>query len=209
MKSTLTFLALCAGVLVAQAAGAPDLATERAERDRIGAERSQAEAAFAAREQECRERFAVTACLDAARRERRAALDRLRVQQDVLDEADRKRRAAQRVEEIRNNVSAEEAKRRDIAERQRLKAKQQAEAASTEAVAVSAPAAPASRAGRPAAVAHRKASAPDPRRAQEYEQRQTDAKAHREAVVRRNAERAAKGKPAKPLPTPGAASAPT
>jgi hypothetical protein len=41
-----------------------------------------------------------------------------------------------------------------------------------------------------------------------YESRARAAQAHREAVERRNAERAAKGKLAKPLPLPDAASAP-
>ena len=207
MKPALVSIALCAAV-TAYAGDVPDLAAERAERDRISAERQHAQEVFAARERECRDRFAVTACLDAARRDRRAALDRLRLQQDALDEVDRKRRAAQRIEEIRSNISADEAKRRDIEQRQRAKALQQAEAASAAASAPEAPAAPAPRASAVAAQPHRTASAVDPRKVQAYEQRQADAKAHREAAARRNAERAAKGKPANPLPTPGAASLP-
>jgi hypothetical protein len=207
MKPGLVLIALCAAV-AAYAGDVPDLAAERAERERISAERQHAQEVFAARERECRDRFAVTACLDAARRDRRAALDRLRLQQDALDEVDRKRRAAQRIEEIRSNVSAEEAKRRDIEQRQRAKALQQAEAAASAASAPEPPAAPAPRASAVAAQPHRAASAVDPRKVQAYEQRQADAKAHREAAARRNAERAAKGKPANPLPTPGAASLP-
>ena len=208
MKPALVSIALCAAV-TAYAGDVPDLAAERAERDRISAERQHAQEVFAARERECRDRFAVTACLDAARRDRRAALYRLRLQQDALDEVDRKRRAAQRIEEIRSNVSADEAKRRDIEQRQRAKALQQAEAAASTASAPEPPAAPpAPRASAVAAQPHRTASAVDPRKVQAYEQRQADAKAHREAAARRNAERAAKGKPANPLPTPGAASLP-
>ncbi len=89
-----------------QAADAP------AERARIAAERAEVEQAFFARERECRARFLVNACLDAAGRERRRALGHLRQQEMLLDEARRKERAAQRIQSIRGKVSRDDARRR-------------------------------------------------------------------------------------------------
>ena len=87
----------------AAAAAADD---SRAERDRIAREREEVKLRYAEREGECRQRFVVTACVDAARTERREALDHLDEQQRVLDEAQRKRRAAERMERIRGKIDA-------------------------------------------------------------------------------------------------------
>ena len=204
MKFVFILLALCAVMLASpqvRAADAAEPVVERDERARMNAERSLADAEFALRERGCYQKFAVTACLDAARRERQNTLDRLRLRQDALDEAKRKRRAAQRIENIRSNVSTEEAKVRDSAVRQRQKVARQVGVAESSAAAASAGSAA-------SAAQSAKSKVADPLRAQEYEQRQGEAQAHREAVARRNAEHAAKGKVAKPLPTPGAASAP-
>jgi hypothetical protein len=54
--------------------------------------------------------------------------------------------------------------------------------------------------------AHR--TADEERRKAEFEARTRSAQAHREAVERRNAQRAASGKKVAPLPVPDAASAP-
>jgi len=204
MKCNPRFLILCLslGCLHGARADSPD--SDRSERERIRAEQAKVEATFAARERECRDRFVVTSCIDEARRERRQAMESLRRQQELLDEAQRKLRAAQRVEEIRNKVSSEEAKRRDAEARQRERALQQAEAAAS---AASEPAStPAHAKALPARQAREKVN-PDPQRASDYAKRQAAAQEHREAVAKRNAERAAKGKkPAKPLPAPSAAS---
>ncbi|OYU99946.1 MAG: hypothetical protein CFE45_11060, partial [Burkholderiales bacterium PBB5] len=55
----------------------------------------------------CEKRFLVTECLDAARAERRQALDQLQRQQVVLDEARRRERAAQRQRDIETRAARE------------------------------------------------------------------------------------------------------
>jgi len=212
MKSLILLLALAAG-----AAHAIDPAEERAERQRIAAERAQAHAAYAQREQACRERFIVTSCLDEAKRERRQALERLRQQEAVLDEGQRKQRAAERLEDIGAKVSGKDRAKRDAAlraqqrERERSEALGRATAASAAAAAAASSAsAPASAAvaGTPSSAARAEAARVEAaRRVQERNQREIDAREHQQAVARRNAERAAGGKrAAQPLPVPGAAS---
>jgi colicin import membrane protein len=207
------FLAACA--FACMPAHAFDAAGERAEHDRIKLEREQAEAAYQTQERECRQRFVVTPCLDQAKRDRRQAMDRLRQQQEVLDEAQRKQRAAQRIDEIRAKVSGDEAKQREAMARERRKEKQRAEAAAAAAsnpvseAAGASSAASSAEAGRahvPSSSA--KSSADEAKHLADYERRQHEAQAHKDAVARRNAERAATGKPAaKGLPTPGSAPA--
>ena len=214
------FSGLASAVLAATAsfccvAHAFDAAAERAERDRIKSERDQAEATFRARELECRQRFVVTPCLDQARRDRRQTMDRLRQQQEVLDEAQRKQRAALRVGEIQTKVSGDEARQREAEARERRKEKQRLEAAASASAAsaaeVSQPASAASAAPAPKPQAHTphpKAANDEAKRVADYERRQQEAQAHRDAVARRNAERATAGKvPSKGLPTPQGASA--
>lgn len=208
---------LAALAFVAPVAHAVDAGAERAERERIALERDQAEAAYKAREQECRQRFVVTPCVDQARRDRRQTMERLRQQQTMLDEAQRKQRAAQRIDDIQTKVSGGDAKQREAMARQQRRERQQAEAA-----AASAPEAAASDVVQKesaassvattrtrTAPARANSSAEEARRIADYERRQQEAQAHKEAVARRNAERAASGKtPAKGLPMPAAASAP-
>ncbi len=192
-KNILLFLVLAAGVL--PAARALDPLEERTERQRIGAERAEAEAAYARQEKLCRERFVVSSCLDDAKRERRRALERLRQQEAVLDEGQRKQHAAQRLEDIGAKLSERDTRRRETVVREppsdKLRGEKVGRSGTREASAASAPAAA--------------ASAAAAQRAADYEQRQAQAREHREAVERRNAERAKQGKaPAKPLPVPGA-----
>ena len=201
---------------ISSAAHALDAGTETAERERIRAEREQVESTYRQREAECRQRFVVTPCLEDARRDRRQANERLRQQLEVLDEAQRKQRAAQRMEEIRNRISGEEARRREEAEKRDQRPpppKAPASEAVAPTLAASAPdvidaaeptGSTAKRSPKP-----RAASAADQARHQsDYERRQLEAQKHREAVERRNAQRAATGKkPSKGLPVPDAASA--
>jgi len=200
-------LLLVVVVSVGPRAFALDADAEQAERARIKSERAQVEAAYAQRERECRTRFVVTSCVDEARGDRRQALERLRLQQELLDEQQRKQRAAQRMDEIRTKVSGDDAKHReaDAPGRRKDKLRVQVPAASSPdgtSPAMSAPVLPAS-----AAPAHRM-PVDEAKRTAEYDKRQQEAQAHREAVAQRNAERAARGKaPAKPLPVPSAASA--
>jgi len=201
-------LVLLSMALLAGPAAAAESAGDRAERARIQAERAEVERAYALRQEECRQRFVVTSCLDAARRDRRDALELLRQQQVVLNDAQRKQRAAQRIDEIRAKVSNEEARRREAEARARAREKRQQDQAAR--VRAAAPAAtPVTPAATPApAPSKAPNAAAAAARASEYDKRQAEAKAHRAAVERRNAERAAKGKPARPLPVPSGASAP-
>jgi hypothetical protein len=66
------------------------------ERERLVAERQGLVDRFAAEELACRERFAVTACVDELRLRRRAALEPLRERELLLDDAERQQRAAER-----------------------------------------------------------------------------------------------------------------
>jgi hypothetical protein len=205
------FAALLAVCLASTAVQAMDSAQEKTERDRIKRERDQADAAFKVRETECRKRFVVTPCLDQARRDRREAMDRLRQQQEVLDEVERKQRAAQRMDEIRSKVSGDEAKQREAAAQKRRRQRVDPAASAPDAAA-SSPAAvlkqdPPAATTRPAS-ANASAMEMHERKAEAYEKRQKEAQEHRAEVEKRNAQRAATGKPpAKSLPTPTPASA--
>ena len=69
-------LALCSGAAHAES-----------ERERLATERAAANARLAEQERACAEKFVVTACSDAARKEHRATLARLRRAEMVLDDA--------------------------------------------------------------------------------------------------------------------------
>jgi hypothetical protein len=172
-----------------------DVEQQRIERERIRSERAQVEAAFVEREQGCRQRFVVTSCVDAARSERRQALEDLRRQQEVLDAEQRKQRAAQRVEAIRSKVSGDDTRRREAVLQERGKRKQRAQLVDRSAQgghAASAAAAPAASAS----------SADEQERRADYERRQQEARQHRADVQRRQADKAPRGSRAKPLPVP-------
>ena len=187
---------------------------DAAERSRIAREKAGIESAFAGRERECQDRFVVTACVEDAQRLRRNALVELRRQTAVLDEKLRKERAQRRLESIRDNLARDEAERRDQLLRpprepedlplQNLRREpREANTARTPAV-PRAPQPPAVRASAPAAPTDRGAQEARSRAA--YAARQSEAKAHRDEVSRRNAPRLATRKPAAPLPDAAAAS---
>lgn len=97
-----------AGLLAAFCAGAfaAGDADEAIQRQRIARKRAEAEARYTEREAVCRERFIVTACIDAARADRRDTLDRLQRQEEALDGQERRRRAAARLTAIREKTEA-------------------------------------------------------------------------------------------------------
>ena len=173
------------------------------ERDRIGAERAAAVAQLAERERACRAQFVVTACVEAAQREERVTLARLRRQEQALDDADRR--------------AAAERRRRDVAERlstQAARASEPAPAVPRDGPRPAPSPNPPAPTGAEGPVVPRSASAVADQRATEqrnaaaFEAKARAAKGHREAVERRNAERAATGKVVAPLPVPSGASAP-
>lgn len=201
---------------------AQGLAADGEARERIVAERAQARADFVAQERECQARFAVTRCVDAARSRQRATLGQLRREELLLDDARRRQRAAERVAEIRRKVSAAEAR-----ERESLAAPTVTPTPTPTASPVSeanprlaAPRVPARKASPhaakkrttpDAAAQHRgeaQRRAREARNVAEFEARTRAARAHRDEVERRNAERAAQGKKARPLPVPAGASTP-
>ena len=210
-------LLLCTTLLLlAGPVRAADTLSDEGERQRIAVERQQADADFSRREQACRTRFAVAACLEEARKQHRDVNARLRLQLSMLDESQRKRRAAERIDTIRAKVSAEEAMRRevDLHHRDRLQARPAAAAAASGAASAAATPKPVRlptpspkvRAETPAA--DLRAATEARKRSAESRSRREAAQAHREAVERRNALRAASGKvAAAPLPLPPAASA--
>jgi colicin import membrane protein len=214
MKTRFLF-PLVATLLAASAAWPADTAQEIVERQRIAVERRQADDVLLRRQQACRARFAVAACMEEARKEHRDAMQRLRLQESVLEEAQRKLRAAERMQSIRDKVSAEESSPRVPAAREdRANGRRQSLAASAPASAADARPKPA----RAAAAAPQKRSAgsiqadrtaTEVKRRAEYQARLDAAQAHRDAVERRNAQRAASGKKAAaPLPPASAASKP-
>lgn len=177
-------------------------AQEPSEQARLAAERAAVESRHAERAQACQQEFFVTACLDAAQKERRTALDHVRVRQQALDDAERRRRAADRMRRIHEKVGA-----------------QSAAAAATprplrepKPRPVAVPASGVAGAARPesAEAASAAASAAKPperstaQAAQAERARRKQAAEHREAVEKRRSERAAKRERAAPLPVPPA-----
>jgi hypothetical protein len=80
---------------------------EAAQRERIAAERSRAEAVFRTQEKACYRKFAVNDCLNAAKAQRRQVLADLRRQEISLNDARRKRKAAEHLQSIDQRSSAD------------------------------------------------------------------------------------------------------
>jgi len=184
-------------VLAAAAATAAD-DSERIERERIDRERAAANARFEVQQAECQSRFAVTACIDRARAERRDTLDRLTEQQHTLDEARRKRRAAQRTANIQAQIERAESDRAPPVPRAvESRAPRRDDAAVN----------PVPRAEPPhdaSAAAARERDAAERASRERYAARQRAAQQDREKNAERVAERAKKKPRAAPLPEPPA-----
>ena len=188
------------------------------ERERIASERALVHAEFTARQRECQTRFAVTACVDAARSQQREALGRLHREELLLDDARRRQRAAERTAEIRGRVSADEARERKAApSAPATPAPAAASSGSKSAPRTHTQRSPSHKARpntaghvAPGAAAQRRdrteRQAREARNAAEFEARAQAARAHRDEVERRNAERAAHGRRAAPLPASAPAS---
>lgn len=173
-------------MLLLQAAAS--LATP-AERQQIAAERRNIERDFAAQEQACRQRFAVTGCVEDASARRRQALAPWREKELALDAADRRRRAAQRQAAIQARLqaaSAAAASAPPVLPRTR-------KASTTPSTVL--PAAP------PAASPAQASAAAG--RVKDAAARKAEAEAVQARVARRQAERAREGKVVTPLPADG------
>ncbi len=174
------------------------------EGERIKSERAAAAAKFDAQARDCQARFAVTSCVDAARKEQRATLARLNRQEVLLNEARRRDAAEVRSQASRDKAEAPEAKASDAARPDVGKSAGKSPRPSS-------PNPP--RDGAPKPATGGSIAPADPRLAEQqneakFEERARAAQAHRDAVERRNAERAAQGKVAMPLPVPAGASTP-
>lgn len=199
---------LVAGLL-ALAMPAPAEPGDADERQRIAKERAAVDQRFQAAQQACEARFASTACLDQARAERRGALEQLRREQLLLDTAQRRQRAADRLRRIQDKQREADA-RPPAAPMVAASGVQSAAAPglSRQGAARSArraePAAsattPRARVDRPPAAAAPDAAERRAAKRADHDRRQAAFQAHREAVLRRNAERAARQPPAAPLP---------
>lgn len=171
------------------------IGTEAQERARISSERAAAQSAFVSRERDCQNSFVVTSCVETARRDLREVLLRLRRQEAVLNEMQRRERAAERLETIRNRPVASEPAARSASVAAPRTVKPQTPRVRSH----PAPAPKGSAAEKPRAEVLSE---------QKFEAASQAASARRAAVERRNAERAASGKTAAPLPVPAGASAP-
>jgi colicin import membrane protein len=197
MKRIVVALAACAVAVFAQGAAADQTALERA---RIRDERAQAQRLYEERERTCHERFAVTGCLDAARAQRREALDRLRHEELVLDSAERKQRAAARAMRIREKQIAQESKPTPLVVRER-------QAAPRKPVPKAAPER-VSGADAAASATPRLSEEQARRNKAAFDAKQKEAAEHRADVEQRNAARSQKTRSKAALPLPQGASAP-
>jgi hypothetical protein len=170
-------------------------ADDAAQRQELKRQRAAIEAQHAQREEACRKQFVVTPCLEKVRVDKQTALESVRTHELALDEAERRQRAEAQAQRVADK--AKEARARDGAP-------------------ASAPASPkASRVKSPKVANPRAPKASEPERGpaekrerEAFDARQREIQAHREAVNKRNAERAVR-KPPKPLAVPaGAASRP-
>jgi colicin import membrane protein len=180
------------------------------QRERIVAERAQAAARLAEQEQVCRARFVVAACLDAARKEHGATLTRLHREEMQLDDVKRRAIAATRSEAVREKAAARAARASeavsDAASDATSDGPREAKRKAPQPHPPPRQRPAGSTARAPASAASQRLD--EQRNEAQFEARVREAQAHRETVERRNAERAAKGKVAAPLPVPAGASAP-
>lgn len=173
---------------------------QAAQRAQLARERREVDQRFAREREECARRFAVTACVEQARREQRSARERLDAQLTALDEAQRRQRAAQAKERVDRRIRERDA---------RLAAPPGETEARPERSATGASAAPHRMPDQERRPAARRGVDPAARALQEQRalersaEREREALKHREAVERRNAGR----RPAAPLPLPSASAA--
>jgi colicin import membrane protein len=183
---------LLAAPVVALAAPADGAA---AQRERIARERATIERDTRTAQANCASQFAVTACVDRVKSERRQRLQALDRQSAVLDDELRKRRAAERVERLRQRQAAQ------ANEPPKVTIRSRSAPASDVAASAGPPRMPQASTETRRAAASR-ADADAAARAAATARRASDAAAHRRAVEKRNLERAEQRPPAKPLPSP-------
>lgn len=205
-------------------------AGDAAEKARIHKARVEADAALAAQEAECRQRFVVTSCLIEVRKQHRLVVAPLREESLQIDEKQRKQRAADRAERIRAKTEAASGSTADAPAvaasasstasprsaprpliRPRLRSVGPASATPLAEMPAALPASPSASSGvaevmaaDPTRSPKRHTPTPNPNALKESTDRLHEIEARRDSVLKRNAERAAKKPPAAPLPVPGA-----
>lgn len=191
-----------AGAMAATAtSGDADLARIRRERQAVEARHAQAIAA-------CRKEFAMSACMDKARDERRAALEPLRHEQQVIDDAHRRERAAQRARSIEQRQAEADDRAQNPASGSLDKAGGASRKPSPSASASHGTPLAASAVRHPSRAPHRdaknltEATRLATQRAAETKARRAEAEQHRQEVLKRNAELDRKRPPAAGLPVP-------
>ncbi len=164
-----------------------------AQRERIARERAAVERQAQAAQAACAQQFAVTACVDRVMADRRERLRQLDRERALLDDELRKRRAAERTARIeqRQVELAQEPPSAPVRTRSPAAASAPRGATSSAAARASANEAAASQSEADAA-----------ERAAASARRAAQAEAHRNAVEKRNRERAAQHAPSPPLPQP-------
>lgn len=192
--------------LSAAGAMAAAATSDDAELARIRRERQAVEARHAQAIAACRKEFAMSACMDKARDERRAALEPLRHEQQVIDDAHRRERAAQRARSIEQRQAEADDRAQNPASGSLDKAGGSSRKPSAEASHGSPPAA--SAAPHPSRAPHRdakdltEATRLATQRAAETRARRAEAEQHRQEVLKRNAELDRKRPAAAGLPVP-------
>ncbi len=165
--------------------------------DGLEAERAAVDARFEVRRGDCVRRFMAASCLDAARIEHRDALARVRAQELELQDAARHRAAAAKRAALAAKSAAGDVSDRPVS--------------APPAAPRNEPSPPERLFPRPSALPHARGPTGAARIEQErantarFEARTREAEAHRAQVLQRNAERAAAGRQAAPLPTPALA----
>lgn len=185
---------------------ASGVAFANAEHDRIASERSEANARLSSQERDCATRFIVADCVEDARKAHRLTLKALREQELALDEARRQAAAQTRLAAIAEKAQAQQARASDpTTEPPRIRVRRGSQAAESTGRPDEATGSRREKASGSGLRADRAAT--ERRNLEKFELRQRQAEARREAVARRNEERARAGKVAPPLPVPQGASA--
>jgi hypothetical protein len=190
---------LCIGTQVR----AQDAQSEAAQRQQIQQQRQQIEADSAKRQLACRDQFVVTGCLEKARIDKQEALHLLRERELAMDAAKREQRATEQAARVADKAQAAAQKESQAS----------APAGAEEAaLAASRPQKPPRKASsidknkpRPSSSAASHSASEEQHKRDQFNARQREIQAHREAVEQRNAKRSAQ-RQAKPLPVPAGAS---
>lgn len=208
-------LAACLLIALAGATAAATPNPDAAQLERIRTEQRDVQARYAKAAAACGKEFAVTDCVDRARAERRAALDRLKRERLAIDDARRQRSAAAREQKVQRKAAVAADQAASAAARARARADGSANdepqgaagpGYATRALKPSTQQA----APKPAVRTHdhtlatRQAAQQAAKRASDAQLRNEKAEQHRKDVAKRLAEKAQKRPAAAGLPVPPA-----